>query len=43
MLEEMTEEIRHRMFERRLHALIAGCVLLVAAAVLIIVVAVDPA
>ena len=41
--EEATEEIRHRMFERRLHALIAGCVLLAAAAVLSIVVGVDPA
>jgi len=43
MLEPMTEEIRHRMFERRLHALITGCVLLAAAAVLSIVVGVDPA
>lgn len=43
MLEETPELIRHRMFERRLHALIAGIILLVVAAVLTIVVAVDPA
>jgi membrane-associated phospholipid phosphatase len=43
MLEETTELIRHRMFERRLHALIVGVVLLVAAVVLSIVVAIDPA
>jgi undecaprenyl-diphosphatase len=43
MFEETTELIRHRMFERRLHALITGIVLLVAALVLGIIVAVDPA
>jgi membrane-associated phospholipid phosphatase len=43
MLEAVTEEIRHRMFERRLHALITGCVLLIAAGVLSIVVGADPA
>jgi undecaprenyl-diphosphatase len=36
------EEIRHRMFERRLHALITGIALLVGALVLGIVVAADP-
>ena len=36
-------EIRHRMFERRLHALIAGIVLLLVALVLGIIIAVDPA
>jgi membrane-associated phospholipid phosphatase len=36
-------EIRHRMFERRLHALIAGVVLLVIALILGIIIAVDPA
>ena len=36
-------EIRHRMFERRLHALIAGVVLLIVASILGIIIAVDPA
>jgi membrane-associated phospholipid phosphatase len=36
-------EVRHRMFERRLHALIAGIALLVVALLLGIVIAVDPA
>ncbi|HVE19498.1 MAG TPA: hypothetical protein VNB52_10445, partial [Ilumatobacteraceae bacterium] len=36
-------EIRHRMFERRLHALIAGIVLLVVALTLGVIIAVDPA
>jgi membrane-associated phospholipid phosphatase len=35
-------EIRHRMFERRLHALIAGLILLGVALVLGVIVAVDP-
>ncbi len=46
MLDEIatqSEEIRHRMFERRLHALIAGIALLVAALVLAVIVALDPA
>jgi membrane-associated phospholipid phosphatase len=46
MLEELamqTEEVRHRMFERRLHALIAGIVLLATALVLGVIVALDPA
>jgi membrane-associated phospholipid phosphatase len=34
---------RHRMFERRLHALVAGTVLLIAASVLAILIGVDPA
>ena len=45
MLEEVgtyEAEIRHRMFERRLHALIVGITLLVAALVLSIIVALDP-
>jgi membrane-associated phospholipid phosphatase len=36
-------EIRHRMFERRLHALIAGVILLVVALILGVIIAVDPA
>ena len=36
-------EIRHRMFERRLHALVAGIGLLVVALILGIIIAVDPA
>jgi membrane-associated phospholipid phosphatase len=43
MLEEAIEVSRHRMFERRLHALIAGIILLLGALVLGIIVAVDPA
>ncbi|MEY2401994.1 MAG: hypothetical protein QOJ08_2105 [Ilumatobacteraceae bacterium] len=44
MLEEMPlEEVRHRMFERRLHALVAGVALLVVGAVLAIMIAVDRA
>jgi membrane-associated phospholipid phosphatase len=41
-VETPAAEIRHRMFERRLHALIFGITLLVAALVLTIIVAVDP-
>jgi membrane-associated phospholipid phosphatase len=40
---EMAEDVRHRMFERRLHALIAGISLLLIALVLGIVIAADPA
>jgi undecaprenyl-diphosphatase len=41
--EEMPlDEIRHRMFERRLHALVAGICLLLVAAALSIIIAVDP-
>ena len=35
-------EIRHRMFERRLHALIAGVILLVVALTLGVIIAIDP-
>jgi len=38
----LAAEVRHRMFERRLHALITGITLLVVALVLGIVIAVDP-
>jgi membrane-associated phospholipid phosphatase len=39
----LAAEVRHRMFERRLHALIAGVALLIVALVLGIVIAADPA
>ena len=39
---EEIREIRHRMFERRLHALIAGVILLTVALILGVVIAVDP-
>ncbi len=42
MVEEPTELLRHRMFERRVHAVITGAVLLFAALVLGVIVAVDP-
>jgi membrane-associated phospholipid phosphatase len=42
MVEEPTEVLGHRMFERRLHALIAGSGLLFLAAVVGVVIAVDP-
>jgi undecaprenyl-diphosphatase len=42
IVEEPTEVLRHRMFERRVHALTTGIVLLFAALVLGVVVAVDP-
>jgi undecaprenyl-diphosphatase len=40
--ETTTEPVEHEMFERRLHALITGCALLAAAAVLAIIIAVNP-
>jgi membrane-associated phospholipid phosphatase len=40
---ELAAEVRHRMFERRLHALLTGVFLLVVALVLGIVIAADPA
>jgi undecaprenyl-diphosphatase len=43
MLDEAVEPLAHRMFERRLHALIVGSALLAVALVLTIVIAVDPA
>jgi membrane-associated phospholipid phosphatase len=42
MVDEPIELLRHRMFELRLHALIAGIVLLFVALVMSVIVAVDP-
>ena len=41
--ETSSEQLRHNMFERRLHALVVGVVLLVAAATLGAVIIADPA
>jgi undecaprenyl-diphosphatase len=42
MVAAATERLEHSMFERRLHALIVGSVLLVAAAVMAIIIVIDP-